>query len=248
MKIDKKFKKFYEVGSNRYYVLNFDKELYLATESFLELPKKLFRKNKLTQTLKLLELNPPILLLFDELISTKILEKDEEFPDMCKYEKIDNVKIRKEIDKIYKQALDIEVSEIYDDFQKWVAEFEKFGKDKFTEKEIEDTIAVNEIRVNKIVEDYVTSSKYNRTDTNIPNRKLDNDVVKKMITSGLSFLCSQLLNSNAKIYYLYDLDCFGTITIYKVICVKEVVKSIDTFIYNREIAQELLAFINNNEL
>lgn len=249
MKLDKRFKKFYEVGNNRYYVLPFDGELYLGTEDFLEIPRKFLKKPKeLTQTLKLLELSAPILILFNSVIDTKVDEIDDEFKDMCTYEKVDNAKLRKDIRDSYETALELEVNAIYDDFNNWCENFAKDSVGKFTEQEIEDTIKANELRVEEIVNNFKKLHISNSISTNIPNKKVENDVVKKMITNGLEFIYSHQMTSTMKIYYLYDLDKFGTITIYKVICVKEHIKSINSFIYNRELIQELLAFIENNKL
>lgn len=246
---DKRFKKFYEIGSNRYYVLPFEKELYLATENFLEVPRKFFKGSKeLTQTIKLLELQTPILLLFNNLIDTRVEEIDDEFQDMCTYEKLDNTKVRREIREHYELALQQEVDLILEDFSNWCNEFAKDSIGKYTEEEIEDTIKANQNRVDKIVEQFKEMHISKFISTSVPNKKVENDVVKKMLTSGLEFLYSQQMSSTMKVYYLYDLDKFGTITIYKVVCVKETIKAINSFVYDRALIQELLAFIVNNEL
>lgn len=246
MKIDKRYKKFYEIGNNRYYVLNFDNELYLATENFLGLPKKLFRKKELTQSFKLMELSVPILTLFNSAIDTEIDKKDEEFKDMCTYKKVDNSELRKSINALYKRALEIEIGTLKEDFQRWVADFSIESCGKYTEEEVEDTIRANEMRLEQIIDNVKESHISSRLSTNVPNKKSENDVVKKMLTSGLEFLYSHDINSTMKIYYLYDLDSFGTLTMYKVTCVKEHMKSVATFIYNRELIQDLLAYIENN--
>lgn len=246
---DRRFKKFYEVGNNRYYVLPFGDELYLGTENFLEIPRKFFKKPKeLTQTLKLLELSVPILLLFNSVVDTKVDEIDDEFKDMCTYEKVDNSKLRRDIRESYDIALQLEINAIYDDFNNWCENFAKDSIGKFTEEEIEDTIRANEIRVEEIVNNFRNVHTSSFISTNIPNKKVENDVVKKMITNGLEFIYSHQMSSTMKVYYLYDLDKFGTITIYKVVCVKEHIKAINSFVYDRTLIQELLAFIENNKL
>ncbi len=246
---DKRFKKFYEIGSNRYYVLPFGDELYLATENFLETPRKFFKKpRELTQTLKLLELSAPMLLLFNSVIDTKVDEIDDEFKDMCTYEKVDNTKLRKDIKDSYQYALDVEVNSIILDFNNWCENFANDSIGKFTEQEIEDTIKANEHRVDAIIEQFKQMHISNFISTNVPNKKSENDVVKKMITNGLEFIYSHQMSSTMKVYYLYDLDKFGTITIYKVVCVKEHIKAINSFVYDRTLIQELLAFIENNKL
>lgn len=246
---DRRFKKFYEVGNNRYYVLPFGDELYLGTENFLEIPRKFFKKPKeLTQTLKLLELSAPILLLFNSVVDTKVDEIDDEFKDMCTYEKVDNSKLRRDIRESYDMALQIEVNAIYNDFDNWCENFAKDSIGKFTEEEIEDTIRANELRVEEIVKNFKNVHSSSFISTNVPNKKVENDVVKKMITNGLEFIYSHQMSSTMKVYYLYDLDKFGTITIYKVVCVKEHIKAINSFVYDRALIQELLAFIENNKL
>lgn len=246
---DRRFKKFYEVGNNRYYVLPFGDELYLGTENFLEEPRKFFKKPKeMTQTLKLLELSAPILILFNSVVDTKVDEIDDEFNDMCTYEKVDNAKLRKDIRDSYEMALELEINAIYDDFNNWCENFAKDSVGKFTEQEIEDTIKANELRVEEIVRNFKNVHTSAFISTIIPNKKVENDVVKKMITNGLEFIYSHQMTSTMKVYYLYDLDKFGTITIYKVVCVKEHIKAINSFVYDRQLIQELLAFIENNEL
>ena len=76
----------------------------------------------------------------------------------------------------------------------------------------------------------------------------ENLIIKKMLDNNMEFLYTQKIGSNYKIYYLYDLDVFGVVTIYKVHCVKDIVKTIETFIYDREIIQELVACMANNNL
>ena len=64
----------------------------------------------------------------------------------------------------------------------------------------------------------------------------------------MEFLYSQKIGAFYRIYYLYEFDSFGTVTIYKVHCARNVVKTIETFIYNREIIQELTACMMNKNL
>lgn len=245
---NKNFKKFYEVGNNRYYTLNFADALYLATECFLELPKKLFRKRELTQEVKLLEVTVPILMLFNNVVDMDILEKDEEFEDMTTYKPISNTSLRADIKLQYDMALEVELNVIREDFAKWCADFVDNNADKYTEEEINQTLRANADRLDIILEEVKRLHISNRIDTNIPKKKEQNNIVKKMLTNGLEFLYSIDLSSTLKVYYLYDLDKFGTLTIYKVTCVKEVVKSINSYIYNRTLLQELLAHMENNNL
>lgn len=245
----KDYNKFYEVGDNRYYVLIYDDELYVATESFVPMEKKfLFFKWKkdLTQGLKLLQLTPPIMKLFENIIDCNIDILDEDFKDMTTYEKVNNVDLRKEIESLYKLSLDMSIDEVTKSFESWKDDFILDNK-KLSDEEVEEIIKTNEERLNNVIS--------NIKETNILNSLSfkwntgENTVVKKMLdTKNIEFLYSQKIGSSYKIYYLYDLDEFGTVTIYKAHCVNETLKSIESFVYNRELIQELTAFIVNNEL
>ena len=104
MKLDKRYIKFYETGNNKYYLLPFSDELHLVTESVMPIQKKFlfFKKKKdLVQGIKLLELTAPISMLFQEIINADIDVKDEEFPDMTTYKKVDNIKMRKTLEEYY---------------------------------------------------------------------------------------------------------------------------------------------------
>ena len=89
----KHYKKFYEIGNNRYYTIVADDEMYLANESFLNLgKKKLFRKQKdLVTGFKVLKFSAPIAILFNTLNNLKPDEKQRyDSDDLTTYGHIDN--------------------------------------------------------------------------------------------------------------------------------------------------------------
>lgn len=248
MKINKKYIKFHEIGDNRYYLLPFDGELFIGTESVLSyVDKVLFfkRKRKLSQGFKLLQLTSPIFTLFNEIICCDIEKEDEDFPDMNTYKKVDNKQLRKNIEKTYKDILDTEIDNINDDFQAWVDDL-VLNNEELSEEEINKVIIVNTQRVNELIKTVKAQNILNSLSFKWNNG--ENLIIKKMLDNNMEFLYSHKFGAGYKIYYLYELDDFGTVTIYKVQCVKDVVKSVETFIYNREIIQELTACMVNNDL
>lgn len=248
MKIDKRYIKFYEIDNNAYYLLPFDDELHIATESFLKLERKfLFFKSvkKLTQGFKLLQLTGPISLLFDAILNTNIEQKDEDFPDMTTYEKVDNAELRKKIESIYKDTLDAQVRQAKEDFEIWKDDLILDNKE-ISDEELDNIISTNEQRL----EQSIILMKQNNILNSLSFKWKTGEcaIVKRMLDNNMEFLYSHKIGAFYKIYYLYELDNFGTLTIYKVQTVKDVVKTIETFIYNRDIIQELTACMANNKL
>ena len=248
MKLDKRYIKFFETGNNKYYLLPFSDELHIVTESILPIEKKFlfFKKKKdLVQGIKLLELTAPISMLFQEIINADIDTKDEEFPDMTTYKKVNNVEIRKTLEEYYKDALDIRVEEMENEFNNWLEGICE-NLTNLDEKELKQIENTNRKRLEQNIMAVKEHSPLNFM--SFKWKTGDNTIVKKMLDNNMEFLYAQKIGSNYKIYYLYDLDVFGTVTIYKIHTVKETVKTIETFIYNREIIQELIACIANNNL
>lgn len=245
MKLDKRYIKFFETGNNRYYLLPFQNELHIVTESILPLKKKVLKNKDLIQGLKLLELTAPISMLFQEILNADVDKKDEEFPDMTTYKKIDNISLRTTLENYYKIAQDEKIEQMRNEFEEWldntisstpnitIAEVEKLEKTN-RERLEQNIIAVKEHSPLNFI--------------NFKWKSGENLIIKKMLDNNMEFLYTQKIGSNYKIYYLYDLDVFGVVTIYKVHCVKDIVKTIETFIYDREIIQELVACMANNNL
>jgi hypothetical protein len=248
MKIDKRFIKFHEIENNAYYLLPFDDELHIATESFLTFEKRFlfFKwKKKLTQGFKLLQLTGPITLLFDAILNANVDKVDEDFPDMTTYKKVDNVELRKKIECIYKDNLDPQIRLIKEACERWKDDLILNNK-VLSDEEIDNIIKTNVQRLQQNIMSIKTHNIFNSLSFKLKTG--ENNIIKKMLDSNMEFLYSQKIGANYKIYYLYDLDIFGTLTIYKVQTVKDVVKTIETFIYNREIIQELTACMANKRL
>lgn len=248
MKLDKRYIKFFETGNNRYYLLPFSDELHIVTESILPIEKKFlfFKKKKdLVQGIKLLELTAPISMLFQEIINADIDTKDEEFPDMTTYKKVNNVEIRKTLEEYYKDALDVRVGEMENEFNNWLEGIRE-NLTNLDEKELKQIENTNRKRLEQNIMSVKEHSPLNFM--SFKWKTGENLVIKRMLDNNMEFLYSQKIGSNYKIYYLYELDVFGVVTIYKIHCVKDIIKTIETFIYNREIIQELMACMVNNNL
>ena len=248
MKLDKRYIKFFETGNNKYYLLPFSDELHIVTESILPIEKKFlfFKKKKdLVQGIKLLELTAPISMLFQEIINADIDTKDEEFPDMTTYKKVNNLEIRKTLEEYYKDALDVRVGEMENEFNNWLEDIRE-NLTNLDEKELKQIENTNRKRLEQNIMAVKEHSPLNFM--SFKWKTGENLVIKRMLDNNMEFLYSQKIGSNYKIYYLYELDVFGVVTIYKIHCVKDIIKTIETFIYNREIIQELMDCMVNNNL
>ena len=74
-----------------------------------------------------------------------------------------------------------------------------------------------------------------------------NTIIKTMVRSGLEHLYTEKVTNFVSNVYLYEQDCFGTLTIYRIIIVKNVVKTIDTFIYDKKLIEAFLKTMYENE-
>lgn len=225
----KNYKQFYEIDNNRYYTITADDELYLGTESFLKIgKKKLFRKQKtLTTGFKLLKMSAPISILFNTLDSvepSKLQPYDGD--DMVVYDKIDNFKLKEDIKKAYTQVIDDEIKSLEQQGIELI-EDGKIDLAKPLQKYIEDLKKVNPLKGIDLEEPKHTAGL----------------IIKYMLKSNLEHLYTEDVTAFAKDVYLYEQDCFGTLTIYRVKTIKNVVKTIDTFIYDKELIGNLLKTI-----
>ena len=205
-----------------------------------------FKKKKdLVQGIKLLELTAPISMLFQEIINADIDTKDEEFPDMTTYKKVDNLKMRKTLEEYYMSALNEKVKQMEDEFDKWLNDiYDTMNNlDDCELKKLEET---NRKRLEQNIRIMKEHSPLNFM--SFKWKSGENLVIKRMLDNNMEFLYSQKIGSNYKIYYLYEVDVFGVVTIYKIHCVKNIIKTIETFIYNREIIQEMMSCMVNNNL
>lgn len=248
MKLDKRYIKFHEVGNNKYYLLPFSDELHIVTESILPIQKKFlfFKKKKdLVQGIKLLELTAPISMLFQEVISADVDTKDEEFPDMTTYKKVDNLKMRKTLEEYYMSALNEKIEQMEADFDSWLEGIRE-TMNNLDESELNKIENANRKRLEQNIDAVKSHSPLNFM--SFKWKSGENLVIKRMLDSNLEFLYSQKIGSNYKIYYLYEVDIFGVVTIYKIHCVKDIIKTMETFIYNREVIQEMMSCMINNNL
>lgn len=248
MKLDKRYIKFHEVGNNKYYLLPFSDELHIVTESILPIQKKFlfFKKKKdLVQGIKLLELTAPISMLFQEVISADVDTKDEEFPDMTTYKKVDNLKMRKTLEEYYMSALNEKIEQMEADFDSWLEDIRE-TMNNLDESELNKIENANRKRLEQNIDAVKSHSPLNFM--SFKWKSGENLVIKRMLDNNLEFLYSQKIGSNYKIYYLYEVDVFGVVTIYKIHCVKDIIKTMETFIYNREVIQEMMSCMINNNL
>ena len=248
MKLDKRYIKFHEVGNNKYYLLPFSDELHIVTESILPIQKKFlfFKKKKdLVQGIKLLELTAPISMLLQEVISADVDTKDEEFPDMTTYKKVDNLKMRKTLEEYYMSALNERIEQMEADFDSWLEGIRE-TMNNLDESELNKIENANRKRLEQNIDAVKSHSPLNFM--SFKWKSGENLVIKRMLDSNLEFLYSQKIGSNYKIYYLYEVDIFGVVTIYKIHCVKDIIKTMETFIYNREVIQEMMSCMINNNL
>jgi hypothetical protein len=246
MRLGKDYKKFYSIGQNRYYLLKYEDELHLVTESFLKKKEFLFFKKEIKQGLKLLKLTAPISILFQKILECELESEDKEFPDMNRYTLVNNTELRKEIEQNYKDCIAQQELEMREDFKCWVDDFILTNTGKMKETEMNNVISVSRNRLEDQIRRFKEMSPLSAISFKWNNK--DNLIVKKMLENNMEFLYSQKVGANYKIYYLYELDTFGTVTIYEVHCVKNVVKSISTFIYNRTIIEKMIICMVNNQL
>ena len=246
MKIDKDYLKFYEKGNNRYYLLKFDDELHIATESFLTLKNKCIGKRDLVQYFKLLELTAPISMLLQQVVDMEVKKEDKEFPDMTTYKKFNNLELRTHIENTYTNVLNNRIEKMKKEFEEWKRVFVTANCEKMSPDNMENIINNNK----KILEDNLKTIKENNplNSLSFTWKTNKNTTIANMLNENMDLLYTQKIGSNYSITYLYDLDDFGTITIYKIHTIKNVIKNIETFIYDRDIIKSLIDFIAKNKL
>ena len=164
---------------------------------------------------------------------------------MTTYKKIDNLKLRKNIEKNYMDITNGVIDQIRNEFEDWLGEF-ALNNPNVSDEEFAKIEEINRTRIENEIATIKDQSPINFLD--FKYKSGDNLIIKKFLNENFEYLYTQRIGSNYKITYLYDLDIFGTITIYKIHTVKNVVKTIETFIYNREIIQEMLAYIVNHNM
>lgn len=248
----KHYDKFLEIGNNAYYTITADDELYIATESLLNLGRKgLFkRRDKLTQGFKLLKVSPAIGILFNMLTNIKKLPNQKDVTeDMIEYKVIDNIKLQEAIYKAYNEAFDEQLKSL----NNWFKDASKHYKDKLKEKEINQN--TYDMLMTDLSASYEMYSKSINKNNPIVNGEITlkspmhtgNSVIKSMIRSGLEHLYTEKVTNFASNVFLYEQDCFGTLTIYRIMTVKNVIKSIDSFVYDKKLIEAFLKTMYEKE-
>lgn len=237
----KYYNKFYEIGSNRYYTINIDDEYYIATESIVNIKEKKKQK-ELLQGFKLLKFSVPIASLFNMINEAKIVRDKYGYDDLVEYEIIDDKLLRKNIEKLY---IDIfkEQKDYIDSWYKDSLNYleEKQDKDlKFKKEQLKVQYDSMLIKL-----DYSNPIKNNTL--NFDNKLCKNDIINYMLKNNIKYLYSECVKAFMKNTFLYTQDCFGTVIIYRIVTVKDVIKSIDTFIYDKKLIKELLKFLEEKE-
>ena len=245
---NKKFKTFHKVGNNEYSMMIFDGDIFLGTKSVLEIPKFFKRTKKINQGFKVLELTAPISYLFNEVVSTKLINEDKEFPDMNTYEKVDAKKVRNDIKAIYEKSIEDEINGILLDFKNWCKTYAENNKDNLKPIEINNIISQNRNRLDEYINNIKAMSVLKTLEFKPPKIVDSKDLYSISQLDRLEFLYSQKVGSNLKFSYFYDLDDFGVITIYKIQTVKGFVKYIETFIYDRQIITKVEEYILQNNV
>ena len=222
----KHYKKFYEIGNNRYYTIVADDEMYIGTESFLQLGKKrIFRKPKELNTgFKLLKFSTPIAQLFlalDNLAPEKKQRYDSD--DLVIYNFIDNKRLKEDIKSAYLLVYNTEVENVNKQMNEFIAQ------DK---KELAE-------QCKQYLDKLKNLDLMNGLDLETPEHT-GCMIIKTMLREGLEHLFTERVNAFTKNVYLYEQDEFGTLTIYRLITIKNVVKTIDTFIYDKKLVECLL--------
>ena len=222
------YKKFYEIGNNRYYTIVADDETYIASESFLKIGKsgKFKKQKELNTGFKVLKFSPCIAQLFNFLNNLEPRKKQKyNSDDLVLYKHIDNKELKISIEAAYNEVINNEIKtaeELHANF----IENNKIKEAESCEKYIHDLKLMNPMKSSGV-------------DIDNPEYT-SNNIIKTMLREGLEHLYSEKVNSFANNVYLYDQDEFGTLTIYRIIVVKNVVKTIDTFIYDKELISCLL--------
>lgn len=222
----KHYKKFYEIGNNRYYTIVADDEMYIGTESFLQLGKKrIFRKPKELNTgFKLLKFSSPIAQLFLSLDNLEPNEKQKyDSDDLITYNHIDNRKLKNDIKLSYMQVIQDEI----------------FNMEKQALELFEDGKTQEAQSCKSYIDDLRKLDPMDGLDLETPEYT-GCMIIKTMLREGLEHLFTERVNAFTNNVYLYEQDEFGTLTIYRLITIKNVVKTIDTFIYDKKLVECLL--------
>lgn len=244
-----KFKKFYSVEGTNYSLMSFQDSLYLGIELTFNIPRKIGKPKKITQEFKVIELTPPLLQLFQFMVNGLEIDKeDKDFPEMTTYKRFKARDVINSIKDMYQESLENEISYIIDDFNKWCNNYREDNQDTMSNEDIEKVLNYNRNAVDKTIRQLMETNVINTLNFKKPKIVDSKDLYEFSMLENLQFLYSQKFNNNLTISYFYDLDVFGVITIYKVHTVKGYVKTVESFILNKEIINKLLDYVVSNKL
>ena len=236
--MDKAYKKFYEVGNNAYYSLVADDDNFIATETFIKVGTTKISKKPITitQGLKLLKLSIPLVVLFSKILELKVTGSMQDIPT---YEKLTSKEITELIKYYYKASTESAINDVevwYNDKLEEIKEMtNKTDEERKSLKRIYKER--KDLEIQKLKAKSVTGIEIRK-----PNYGLM-PVIDKMLDNKINFLYSEDITGFVTEHYLYEFDVFGTLTIYRVTTVKNVIKSIDTFIYNIDVINEYMNFL-----
>lgn len=239
----KYYNKFYEVGNNVYYTIRADDEDFIATESFINIGRRnLFGKQKkLTQGLKLLKLTAPVAVLFDSIYKAPECSKQRyDSDDLTTYVIPKNKTIINEIINTYDVFKTMQIKELEDDLKEVIGVL----KENYSGEELDNKISYYTRKSEEMIQHVTESdplSKYNLED---PTHTSGN-IIKTMIREGINHLYTEKVTNFLSHTILYECDDFGTLTIYRVSTIKNVVKGIETFKYDRNVIGALIDSENN---
>lgn len=242
--MEKYYKKFHEVGNNAYYVLDINDTQYLAIESFIEGKSPILKRTKrMQQGLKLLELNPCISILLQCVYTSEPLDVDEEFPDMTTYKTPKAEDIRKTIHKFYTKARDDEIIKLENWYTKRleVIEYPNNGENK-----------------KELIEE--ATNYYKETKESLLNLDMFKGIIidyDKMLglcnlrgnsVKDIDFLYIHKYTTIYNVAYMYSIDTFGTVIIYRFDIVNGIIKGAESFIINREVLNRYYEYVYNENI
>lgn len=234
----KYYNKFYEVGNNKYYTIRADDEDFIATESFVNLGKRnIFGKQKtLTQGLKLLKLTAPLAVLFDCIQKAPENSKQKyESEDLTTYVIPKNKTIINEIKNTYDVFKTMQLNEIDENLEEVI----NLLKGRYEGEDLEAKINHYTKKSEGLKQHIKESNPLSKYDLNTPEHTAGN-IIRTMLREGLNHLYTEKITNFLSQSILYECDEFGTLTIYRVSTIMNVVKGIETFKYDRNVLGALI--------
>ena len=234
----KYYKKFYEIGNNKYYTITADDEEFIATESFINLGKKnIFGKQKtLTQGLKLLKLTAPLAVLFDCISSAPESTKQKyDSEDLTSYVIPKNTTVLQEIRNVYDVYTGLQIKEVDENLEEVI----NLLKERYKGQELEEKIDHYTKKAEGLKKQIESVDPLNKYDLDNPEHTAGN-IIKTMLREGINHLYTESIGAFLKHSIMYECDEFGTLTIYRVSTIKNVVKGVETFKYDRNVLKALV--------